>query len=529
MECKEGLKDPRAQEYLQKRGISSFTANKYNLGFCSSWQSPAKIRAGEKAPTSARLILPITTNHYVARSIDPDNKLRYLDETGNGSKGLFNTDAIKKNDFCFVCEGVFDALSVAEAGQENFIALNSTAEAKLFVEYAPKHPDTLFLLVLDNDEPGKKAENFILDGLKNQNIIKINICAEYKDLNEAYTKEPKRFCNEVLKAAIDARNELAKQNRRKMRPDGVANYLLDAFKSELSDFQNNAHIKTGFADFDAKSGGLFPGLYVLAAASGLGKTTFAGQLCDNLAAAGHEVVYFSLEQSKLELVSKSLARLRAKGNGEKITSMQIRNGAEVGAEIEKYKEIGEHLSIYEANMQCNASFIGDYLKAHQERTGKKIIAVVDYLQILSAPTDAKTTGDTKQIVDLNVTNLKRISRELGATIICLCSINRNNYLLPVNFEAIKETGNIEFSADVVCGLQLRCLSDQAFIEEKSKARQWDKIKEEMKQPTRQIDLVCLKNRYGVTGWVCEFDYTPAQDLFEESFIDAKEIKTNYPF
>lgn len=527
-ECKENLKDERAINYLHQRGIGSLTAERFSLGFCPNWKSPKKERAGEKTPESARLIIPISKNHYLARSVDPENKYRYLDETGNGNKGLFNLQAIKHNDICFVVEGAFDALSFAEVGQENVIALNSTADKNIFIEIAKNYPDTLFLLALDNDESGEKASAEIQEALKTQLIHKVNICGSCKDPNEALTKEPERFGNDVLKVSIDARNELAELQRKTLRPDSVANYLSDAFKTDLKDFQSCAHIKTGFAELDEKSGGLFPGLYVIGAASGLGKTTFALQVCDNLAAAGHEVIYFSLEQSKMELVSKSLARLRAQGKGERVSSMQIRNGADVSEEIEKYKNVAEKLSIIEANMQCNSSFIGNYLREYQKRNNTRVVAVVDYLQILGAPTDVKTT-DTKSIVDANITNLKRISRELGATIIVISSINRNNYHLPIDFEALKESGGVEFSADVVWGLQLRILTEQSFIDEKKEPVKRQIVKEEMKKTPRQIDLVCLKNRYGAPGYTCELNYTPAYDLFEESFVDARNIKRDYPF
>lgn len=526
--CNKALDDERAITYLHSRGIGTLTAKKYNLGFCPNWKSPKKEREGEKAPESARLIIPISKNHYLARSVDPENKLRYLDETGNGNKGLFNVQAIKPYDICFVVEGVFDALSVIEAGQENVLALNSTADKNLFIELAKKNPETLFLLALDNDESGKKASAEIYEALKTQLIHEVNICGSCKDPNEALTKEPELFGNDLLKISIDARNELAMIQKKTLRPDSVANYLEDAFKQDLTAFQSCAHVKTGFAELDGKSGGLFPGLYVLGAASGLGKTTFALQMCDNLAAAGHEVIYFSLEQSKMELVSKSLSRLRAQGKGERITSMQIRNGANVTEEIETYKQIAEKLNIVEANMQCNSSFIGNYLREYQKRNKTRTIAVVDYLQILGAPTDTKTT-DTKSIVDANITNLKRISRELGATIIVISSINRNNYHLPIDFEALKESGGVEFSADVVWGLQLRILTEQSFIDEKKEPIKRQIVKEEMKKTPRQIDLVCLKNRYGAPGYTCELNYTPAYDLFEESFIDARNTKRDYPF
>ena len=42
----------------------------------------------------------------------------------------------------------------------------------------------------------------------------------------------------------------------------------------------------------------------------------------------------------------------------------------------------------------------------------------------------------------------------------------------------------------------------------------EKIKEAKAANPRKIELVCLKNRYGVANFSCYFDYYPANDLFQ---------------
>lgn len=66
-----------------------------------------------------------------------------------------------------------------------------------------------------------------------------------------------------------------------------------------------------FDELNKKTGGIYSGLYVIAAAPSLGKTTFALQIADELAASGKDVIFFSLKQSRLEMVSKSFARIAA--------------------------------------------------------------------------------------------------------------------------------------------------------------------------------------------------------------------------
>ena len=100
-----------------------------------------------------------------------------------------------------------------------------------------------------------------------------------------------------------------------------------ALQGDIERLKAAADKKTGFEQLDKKSGGLYAGLYVLAAISSLGKTTFALQIADNLAAAGHDVLFFSLEQSRLELISKSFARILEQSKRDRAaTSLQLRKG-----------------------------------------------------------------------------------------------------------------------------------------------------------------------------------------------------------
>ena len=159
---------------------------------------------------------------------------------------------------------------------------------------------------------------------------------------------------------------------------------------------------------------------MLAAISSLGKTTFALQIADNLAAAGHDVLFFSLEQSRLELISKSFARILEQSKRDRAaTSLQLRKGEnaeQLAFAAAAYKEkIGDRMSIIEGNFNCNISFIGSYIRNYIARTGKTPIVFIDYLQILQ-PAEEQQKKGTKEQIDHTITELKRISRELDITL-----------------------------------------------------------------------------------------------------------------
>jgi len=106
----------------------------------------------------------------------------------------------------------------------------------------------------------------------------------------------------------------------------------------------------------------------------------------------------------------------------------------------------------------------------------------------------------------------------------ICSLNRQNYLTPVDFESFKESGGIEYTADVVWGLQLSVMNDDLFNGEKKIKEKREKVKAAKLEIPRKVQLVCLKNRYGRSSYECGFNYYPQYDLFtpEDDFTPVND-------
>ena len=115
-----------------------------------------------------------------------------------------------------------------------------------------------------------------------------------------------------------------------------------------------------------------------------------------------------------------------------------------------------------------------------------------------------------------VRKLKKFQRDTNTTFIVISSFNRTNYAQSVSFESFKESGNIEYTADVVWALQLNLMNEIKGGELVSETRR--KIDEAKKQQPRQIHLKCLKNRQG-TNYDCFFEYHSAHDCFEACDMD----------
>ncbi len=295
----------------------------------------------------------------------------------------------------------------------------------------------------------------------------------------------------------------------------VSQYLEDVFIKDIDKFKSYKDRKTGFSNLDELTDGLYPGLYVVGAISSLGKTTFVHQIGDQLAAQGDHVLYFSLEQSRLEMVTKSLSRITARNNREKaVSAIKIRAGKltpEVIAAAEEYNKIADRISVIECNFDTNVYSIIGYTKAYMETYKVKPVVIVDYLQIIP-PVDPRQSD--KEKVDSIVRGLKKLQSENDLVVFVISSINRANYLTPIDFESFKESGGIEYTADVVWGLQLQILNDDLFNSEKKIKEKREKVRQAKKAIPREIELVCLKNRYGVSSYSCGFNYDPRFDLFE---------------
>ncbi len=515
-QCASRMEEPVPVAYLQSRGISLEVAKAYGIGYDPK-ADPAK-----SGHTASRLIIPVTSEYYVARATDDKIDKRYKKMNPKGAPiGIFNRDALYMDDVqeVFVVEGVFDALSVMEAGA-TAIALNSTSNVnKLLKQLENKRTAATLILCLDNDEAGKKAADTLKTGLRLQNVsfIIADICGGYKDANEYLQHDRDGF--------FEAVQEAIHQNVTK--PDNTSWYIDSLMGHEIEEFKSDT--KTGYSNLDKESGGLYAGLYVLAAISSLGKTTFIHQMADQIAASGTDVLYFSLEQSRLEMVTKSLARLVAQENPETtVTSLSIRKGylpQEVLDASKRYQDmVSDQMSVIEGNFNCNISFIGDYIRRYMEKNKKKPVVIIDYLQILQPEERNGRQQTAKETVDATVTELKRLSREKGLTIIAVSSVNRANYLTPIDFEALKESGIIEYTADVIWGLQLHCLTSNPVFDKQNNMKEKREIvqKEKAKSP-REVDLVCLKNRYGIASYTCNFTYKPKNDLFEPEYNYAEKM------
>lgn len=315
------------------------------------------------------------------------------------------------------------------------------------------------------------------------------------------------------------------------RPDAASRYMTDHFLDDIGRFIKYKHRKTGFNNLDEHATGLYPGLYVIGAIPSLGKTTFIHQMGDQLAAAGDHVLYFSLEQNRLEMITKSLSRITAQQDiTTAVSAINIRAGQVTGAVLaaaEKYKAQAERVSIIALNFDTNINYIREYITRYIKANDTRPIVIIDYLQIIP-PTDPRQSD--KEKIDSLVRAIKKLQSENDLVVFVVSSFNRNNYMAPVDYESFKESGGIEYTADVVWGLQLQALNGDLFNSDKDIKRKREAIKAAKGAIPRKVELLCLKNRYGKADYACGFNYNPVYDLFipDPDYKNDYKININQP-
>lgn len=527
----EGLKEEQ-ENLFKTRGISDKTIKKYRLGYLEKGFNEVltayRKEMGELSPFNEqpnkyldnyKYIIPITKDYFILRPAVAQKQYKEYKLQGYEQK-YFNESYLNlENEIIFICEGIFDSLSLEELGYKAISTAGITGQERLI---NLMHKNNTYVIAFDNDDAGRKATQELTEKIREKNLLSavFNFDNKHKDINE-YLQKNKKGLEKELKNFI---SELDQQKEKYTKPD-LTIYKIEEYLKDLEENKKKEPIKTNLDLLDDYlNGGLYTGLYVIGAISSLGKTTFINQLTDDIASTGQDILFFSLEMGRNEMISKSLSRemyrivkkdnialsaleiqnLRFNGTGD-----QMKHQKELLREaIKKYGEMAKHVSIIEGGFETGVKEIKEKVERYISLNGVKPIVVIDYLQILSQPTNFFSD---KQAVDWNITQLKKISRDNDLVIFVISSFNRDSYLTPVSFSSFKESGAIEYTADVVLGLELsvmKTLAKNPKKEEKEK-----EINEAKAKMDRQLDLVALKNRFGSPYFRIELVYYPKFNYF----------------
>jgi replicative DNA helicase len=250
---------------------------------------------------------------------------------------------------------------------------------------------------------------------------------------------------------------------------------------------------TGLPKLDQMLNGWFPGLHVIAAGPGVGKTTLCLQFAWHAAQEGLTVLYVSYENAAQNLLLKLLCARAG------LSPADVERGF---ADMKKLEAVaGQHadvlnrIHIIEGDSRLRIGAVEAALRERSAGTAPGLV-VFDYLQRAA---HGLGYDQLRQNVSLMTGELRELSLRLDCPLIAISSQNRaqGDYGSGGSgaLDSLKESGDLEYGADTVSLLYTPKDSSAA-------------------PPAREIELKVAKNRFGATG-AMRLIFRPDTGIFRE--------------
>ncbi len=239
--------------------------------------------------------------------------------------------------------------------------------------------------------------------------------------------------------------------------------------------------RSGYSDLDSVISGLNKSdLLILAARPGMGKTSFALNIAANVARRndGREVVVFSLEMSKEQLVTRMLSAESL------VTSDHLLKGTIDDKEWEKLAQGADRMAEMDLYLDDTAGITVVQMKAKLRRLKNVGLVIIDYLQLMNS--SKRTDNRVNEISDIT-RQLKLMAKELNVPVITLSQLSRQVESRPDKrplLSDLRESGSIEQDADIVMFLYRDGYYNKDKVEDVNLA-----------------ECIVAKNRHGETGTI----------------------------
>ncbi|MBR5273178.1 MAG: replicative DNA helicase [Clostridia bacterium] len=284
-------------------------------------------------------------------------------------------------------------------------------------------------------------------------------------LEKFYLRELVSISRNVMKSASDAgadANELLEFAEQKIydlrqgkKSEGPTR-LSDVISSDVLDTLNKLNspnkeeylgVPTGFSTLDKVITGLHKSdLIVIGARPGMGKTSFALNLCRNVGMlAKKKVLFFSLEMSKEQLAQRLLS------SEARIPSSKMRTGELNDDEWVRLSHAMTAFAGCEIYLDDTANTTAQEMKAKIRRLGDVDLVIIDYLQLMKS--GGKYDGNRVQEVSEITRNLKLMAKDLRIPVITCSQLSRGLETRGKSHKPqlsdLRESGSIEQDADIV--------------------------------------------------------------------------------
>lgn len=269
-------------------------------------------------------------------------------------------------------------------------------------------------------------------------------------------------------------------------------------------------IRGPLIDLDKLTQGWQPGVYVLAARPGQGKTACSLSIGKSAAVDGHPVCFYSLEMDCVRLADRLIM-----GEAD-IKENNFRTGYMAAGDWSEFEKAATRLSKLPIYIDDNPVVGTRYIKSHSrimQKRGLCDILIIDYLQLFDMDYHEKENRERQ--VAKTMRELKIISKQLNLPIIVLSQLNRSieGRDKRPNLTNLRESGAIEQDADCVMFIHRPWYYG---IKQDAEGNSWD-----------SVGLIIVeKNREGPLGDV-KFIHNPSITKIKD-WVDPNKLSPQQP-
>lgn len=210
-------------------------------------------------------------------------------------------------------------------------------------------------------------------------------------------------------------------------------------------------VPTGFTDLDTMTSGFQAGdLVIVAGRPSMGKTAFSLNIAENVALdTGLPVAVFSMEMAATQLAMRMI------GSVGRLDQHKMRTGRLEDEDWVRLTTALGKLNDAPIHIDEGAGLSSFDVRARARRlhrqTGKLGLIVVDYLQLMSAPSGKQGENRATEISEIS-RSLKALAKELDCPVVALSQLNRSVEQRPDKrpvMSDLRESGAIEQDADLI--------------------------------------------------------------------------------
>lgn len=284
---------------------------------------------------------------------------------------------------------------------------------------------------------------FYLKKLKNYSVRRKIIKKSRELMQSMYEFNSEENAEEIKKNAINTITDI-KIDDIDTSSDDMNEVMTESFKDIENKYanRNDNKYKTGFFELDKVTDGLHEQEFtIIAARPGLGKTSIALNIAENISKKGVITYFCSLEMSKKQLGNRLIS------SRTNIDSHRIRSGWLESEDFQKIVIAMDELSKLKLLIDTQSKTVQDIeIKAYELKEKQNIgLIIIDYLQLLKSKN--KFNIREQEVAEIS-RKLKLLSRDLNIPVIALCQLNRESLkrTRPTNAD-LRESGSLEQDAD----------------------------------------------------------------------------------